>query len=263
MVGGKMETESITSRGAYLSVPDAPRVSYPNNTLKQVVCELRFPTLFDFDAERPPVSLAKALRKDYPVHGRTQDVKITDQGMGRAQAHLFRSRDSRWAIMLRPASLTVETSKYTNFEELERRVAQLIDVAGDVIDSDFFTRIGLRYINSLPFERTEIDQWVNPDLVKPLAAGVFGDVMEYAQRVNGSLRDGGGYLLQHGVGVEEGTGITRYAIDLDFYQEDVEVGDAPSVIRRLHKAEYSLFAWTLGEKARQMLRDDAPKNGRG
>ena len=155
-------------------------------------------------------------------------------------------------MTLRAAAVSLETSSYDSFAEFEKRLGFVLKAAEGTIDSDFFTRVGLRYINAMPCAPSEVKQWVNPALVSPLGEGTFGDVEEYGQRVRGPTTVGG-YYFQHGLGIDPQAGRPAYILDFDFYREDVTIPETLSIVRQLHDQEYAMFAWSLGDKAKQHL----------
>ena len=225
---------------------------FGRNFIRLAVCEVRFPTLFELESERPPTAFSKALRKDYPTHELLKDVNINAGGLAQATAHAFRSRKGRWTIALRASALSLETSQYDSFAELEERLATLLEAARETIDSDFFTRVGVRYINALPFSVSDIREWVNPSLVSPLGEGTYGDVEEHWQSVRGTTAVGG-YNFRHGLASNPEGGKKEYILDFDFYREDVLVADTVKTVRELHDLEFSMFVWSLGPKAREHL----------
>ncbi len=235
-----------------LSVPDAGRAHYGRNFIRLAVCELRFPTLFELEEERPPLAFAKAVRKEYPTHDLLANVNVNAGGLAHANAHSFRSKKGRWSVTLRAAALSLETSVYDSFDEFAERLGFVLKAAESTIDSEFFTRVGLRYINMVPCELETANEWVNPALVAPLAAGNYGAVNECWQRVQG-LTLVGGYTFQHGVQVQAGGSPRDYLLDFDFFREDVPVVEALAVVKKLHELEFSMFLWSLGPKAKEYL----------
>jgi len=236
-----------------LSVPVAESAHFARNFIRLAVCELRFPTLFELvESERPPAAFSKALRKDYPTHDLIKDVNLNPGGFAQASAHAFRSKKARWTVTLRAAALTLETSDYDAFNELEDRLRAVLDAARATIDSDFFTRVGLRYINAVPFNLTDIKEWVNPGLVAPLGDQTFGDVDEHSQVVRGSTSVGG-YSFRHGIANKMQGGGQDYMLDFDFYREDVPLSETVSTVRKLHDLEFSMFFWSLGPSAKAHL----------
>ena len=243
-----------------LTVPTADPAHFATNFIRQAVCEIRFPTLFELEAERPPVDFAHALRKEYPFHSLVKSVNVSQGGVSQASnAHTFRSKNGRWTVSLRAAALSLESTQYDSFHVFEQRLSFVLKAAERVIDSDFLTRVGLRYINAVPFDVDRIGQWVNPTLVEALARGVYGDVDEHSQRVRGATAEGG-YTFQHGVSVEPTDGKREYVLDFDFFREDVGVAEALTVVRRLHDLEFAMFVWSLGDAAKSHL---GPSNLKG
>jgi uncharacterized protein (TIGR04255 family) len=236
-----------------LDVPQAAAAHYSKNFVRQVVCELRFPTLFELEGSRPPPSFALALRKEYPHYDLVKNLNLTATGIAHGQGHQFRSKNLAWNVTLRAAAISIETSSYDSFEDLSSRILLIIKAASKVIDSDFFTRVGLRYINCLACDGDNVDGWINQELITPLVAGRFGDVMEYSNRVAGASKDGGGYLFQHGYGLNASTGKSEYVLDFDFYHDNVIVSDTIDILNKLHSQEFSMFSWAIGDKAKNYL----------
>lgn len=248
----KSDSKEVADVPRKLAVPHVPAAHYKKNLIQQVVCEFRFPTLFELEAAQPPLAFAKALRKEYPTHARQQHLQVSGDAVDRVHGHVFRSKNARWTVTLKSSSVTIETSQYDSFNEFHERTKSLLGVAAGVIDTEFFTRIGLRYINVIPFIADEIGDWVNPALVAGLAAGIYGDVTEHSGRIAGFVGDGK-FLLQHGLGDNPATNSRAYVLDFDFSQEDVEVAQAPQVVRELHDREFEFFKWCLGPKAIEHL----------
>jgi uncharacterized protein (TIGR04255 family) len=231
-----------------LAVPAVERKHFARNFLKTAVCELRFPTLLELDSPRPPLEFARALRHEYP----TQEV-VSSLNLGttaKQAAHVFKSKKGLWAVTLRTSSLALETSRYDSFDEFESRIGMLVEACQSFIDSDFFTRIGVRYVNAFPYDREAIAEWINPELVGSLHKGAFGDAIEFSQQVRGTT-EVGGFLMQHGI-VQDGKE-PSYGLDLDFYAEDVDVKSAMQVVRELHKRQFDLFMWAVAGEAKRRL----------
>ncbi len=250
---------------AHLAVPAVEHEQFGTNFIRTAVCELRFPTLHEIDDERPPLRFAQTLRKDYPVHLLASGVNVSPGTVARSKTHIFKSRNSLWTINLSTQALSLETSHYDSFKDFEARISQLIDASLSFIDTDFFTRIGIRYVNVLPYERSSIGEWVNPALVGDLAAGLYGDCTEFSASVRGTT-EVGGYLFQHGIGQGDSQGSAAapgrgYGLDFDFYCENVEVKQAMPVIKALHARQFEMFVWSLGDAAKEKLRSVEVRHG--
>jgi uncharacterized protein (TIGR04255 family) len=239
-----------------LGVPQAEPCEYEQNFIKLAVCELRFPVLLELE-QTPPFSFQKSLRTTFPIYDRTTNVTVGPTS-GVETQYNFRSKDQGWAVALKAHSLTLETTAYKTFEDFIKRLGFVMEQARPVFDSDFFTRLGLRYVNELPVGSGAIEGWVNPDLVRPLVNNVFGDVDSIWQEVRG-LADGGSYAFRHGLAPVAGANTLRYFLDVDFFRDTVEVAEVMKTLHQLHSQSFSLFSWALGDKARDALGKARPK----
>ena len=235
---------------------DVQAVHFERNFIRTAVCELRFPTLFELENVPPPAVFARELRKEYPIYESQADLDVSAAKVAKSHAHVFISRKSKWKVSLRASAISLETSHYDSFPEFRERLAFVLDKAKKVIDSDFFTRVGLRYINAIPFGNEDVSSWINPALVGVLSAGVYDDIKECSQRIIG-VTSYGGYLFRHGL--EQGHQSKSYVLDYDFYSEDVPVVETLSVLDDLHQREFSMFSWALGERAKEYLGPSTPK----
>lgn len=247
-----MSQGSETDRPKGLSVPAASPARYARNLIRSAVCELRFPTLFELEEQVPPADFARALRKEYPTHEYLTNLNINPTGVAQARAHAFRSKKNAWTVTLRASAMALETAAYTSFAEMTGRLEVLVEAARATIDSEFFTRVGLRYINALPCKVDEVSEWLNPSLGSALGSGIFGVPTECWQRVSGPTSLGA-YTLLHGIGGTNADGNPSYVLDLDFFKEDVRLDDALSTVQQLHAEEFSLFSWAMGPRGKAFL----------
>lgn len=237
---------------------------YKRNFLKQAVCELRFPTLMELGDPKPPVALVAALRKEYPHLELANEVTIGIGGgiPGSNNTHLFRSAKLTWTVSLKQSAISIETTAYTGFPNMKERILRVVEAASKVIDSDFFTRVGLRYINVIDSGDDPTDGWVNSDLVQPLLSKQFSGVHEYAGKMQLVAEDGG-CLLQHGIRLKppqrDGKDVVPdYLLDIDSFRSDVSISDIESVLDVLHTQVFDVFDWAIGPKAREYLSEDKP-----
>lgn len=231
---------------------------YKHNFLQQVVCELRFPTLMELGETRPPSSFVKALRKSYPILelGNEVTVGVGPGGTGTNNVHTFRSVKMNWSVSLKQSAISIETSNYTGFANLRERVLDLVEAASDIIDSDFFTRIGLRYINLVNFQPDQISEWINPRLVGPIISDAFKGINDFGGKIS-LLADDGGCLLQHGIrftqNKSEAEPVPKYIIDIDTYRTEISVSDTVNALDIMHQQAFDIFDWSLNDKARAFL----------
>lgn len=231
---------------------------YKRNFLKQAVCEFRFPTLMELGEARPPVSFVSALRKEYPHLELANEVTIGVGGSpGSNNTHLLRSSKLTWTVSLKQNALLLETTSYSGFPNMKERIQRVVEAGLKVIDSDFFTRVGLRYVNVIDCCADPIDGWVNSDLVKPLLSKNFLGVGEYAGKIQLTAEDGG-CLLQHGIRLkqpqQEGKpSVPEYVLDIDTFRNNVSASEYVSVLDKMHSQAFDLFDWAIDNKARDYL----------
>jgi len=241
-----------------LNVPAQPRITYRRNLIRLATCEIRFPTILSLEAV-PPEDFQRAIRKVYPHFERGANVDVQPGGIERETRYFFRSRQRDWTVMLRSHSISLETRAYPRFRVFKQRLLELLGTARGFIDSDFFTRVGLRYVNVLPTTGEDVLGWLNRDLVAPLANGVYGDVEGFFQQVAGVARVGK-YSFRHGFAQTEGSGKREYVLDFDFYQEDVEAAQVGDLIEAFNRECFALFSWSIGDKAREFLGEPVPED---
>jgi uncharacterized protein (TIGR04255 family) len=206
-------------------------------------------------ANDAPRTFVMAIRRAFPHYERRMDLKlgITDKGMEQLPqaTHRFLSPDRAWVTWLRTSSFGVETRAYIDFEDFLSRVTHVIDGAQPCLDTDFFTRLGLRYINVLPAKLGDIDGWINEALLGPMKTGPMSGADRWSSEVSGST-DIGIYSFRYGLFGIEGEG-QRYVLDADFAAESVEWDNALSLLRHFNELNYYLYSWSIGPRTREYL----------
>jgi uncharacterized protein (TIGR04255 family) len=254
----------MSTSKAVLRLPPAVRVQYEENYISTAVCELKFPTLLEYE-EKKPIPLATLLRKDYPHYQPERGVNIAPGVVEKdVIKHVFLSKRRDWVVSFNSSALSLETSKYTRFEEFSSRLRKLIDRTRKFLDTDFYTRVGLRYINEIPMEKDDVtgswEGWIHPDLVKPWVDGTYGAVDRFFQEVSGHTNVGR-YTFRHGVGGTTASGGPKYNLDFDFYEQDVPVDDTVNLVTEFNAVNFQFFTWATGPKAIARLGEATPKEG--
>lgn len=218
---------------------------------------MRFPVVLDFE-DHPPANLQKALRKAYPLFGKGHGLNITDAGASIGESrYSMRSRDQTWNVSIGPQTLSLETTAYTVFEDFEKRLAELLRLAKPELDTDFFTRVGLRYINAVPLPTNQVEslaEWICPHLTAPLTNGVLGALRAYLVEIHGAST-AGSYSFRYGFphGSSPEPAMPEFVLDFDHYLENVELADTLNLVRDFRKVNYSFFRWALGPAAEKHL----------
>jgi len=228
---------------------------YKQSFLRQAVCEFRFPTLMELGGKHPPAVFVAALRRDYPHLEIGDEVALDLAGeSGCNNTHIFRSTELSWTVSLKLNSFSIETTKYTNHDEMRARVLRVVEAAAKIIDADFFTRVGLRYVNVIDSGAEDpVEGWVNSELTGPLLSARFQGIQDYASRLQLAAPDGG-CLIQHGLRLAEGIQVPpTYIVDVDAFRTGVAIADTSDVFEAMHQQASEVFDWALGESARKYL----------
>lgn len=242
-----------------LSPPTVASVKYDRNFIKTAVCELRFPTLLELET-KPPTAFQAKVRKSYPFFEKQVVEQVGAEAMTREQHYLFRSKDKNWTVVVKSSSLALETSKYIDFQDFLDRFTEVMNYARAMIDSDFFTRVGLRYMNAIPMQGGNPEGWIRPELIRPIAGGVLGATKVSRALVQGFLENGE-YSMRHGfVTGEAGKGEPpSYTLDFDYFKEGVEFGEVIPLLKQFNETNFSLFIWCLDDKAKKVLGEGKAK----
>ncbi len=233
---------------------------YARNFIRQAVCELKFPTLMSISAAKPPEKFVSALRKRFPIYETVNEVSIGGgQGSVTAHAHVVRSSKLTWTATIRQSSIVLETSAYGRYADFKERLSEVIAAALPVIDCDFFTRVGLRYVNVIETDGSSMSEWVNPALVGSLDVNAFKGFSEFAGKFTLGAVDGG-CMLQHGIRINQESQTSGpvpirpdYVVDIDSFRVEVAADEVLGKIDSMHHQVFSMFSWALGEKAKLAL----------
>ena len=140
-----------------MSFPNSERVLYTNNTLQQVICQLRFPSILRIDSQLPD-KFQEAIRERYPIfHERTELVinQIPQQIVSLLPAQMresipagkkiydFTSADENWVITLTRESIALTARRYTRWLEFRDHFSFAFQELLNVYRPAFFLRIGL------------------------------------------------------------------------------------------------------------------------
>jgi uncharacterized protein (TIGR04255 family) len=250
----KQEEESDILAGSvsFLTLPDVERARFQKNFIKTAVCELRFPALLEFET-KPPVQLQKELRKEFPNYQRQHGLSLDGQEETR---HILRSRKRNWLISFKASSIALETSSYTDFDDFFAQLETIIKKSSPLLDTDFFTRVGLRYMNEIRIEDETLEGWIREELIAP-TKDVYGPLERFIQEVRGQTSSGK-YTFRHGIpGVEENKR-DLYTIDFDFHKENVEFDKVLPLVSEFNKESFRFFLWAIGPKIKERLGRNIP-----
>lgn len=217
-------------------------------------CEFRFPTLPNIENDAPR-SFVKGIGRAFPIQDTGVNVRIGVSEEGSVSriargVHQFRTKDRCTTAWIRSSALGLESSRYTDFEDYLKKVSLVLESAKPVLDTDFFTRVGVRYINVFPADVSDLQGWVRDSLLGPIIESEFGALQSYWCTLQGDTEHGG-YSLRYGLA--KVGGLKKFTVDVDFFTECVDWDDNVPILHRFHDLNFRFYSWIIGKKALDYL----------
>ena len=136
---------------------DHPRTHYRNAPAREVICQLRFPSILTINAAEP-ADFQEAIRGEFPQYARRQDAappRITGLGGPNVKVeqqppvtnHNFISEDNQWKLNLTKDFIALSTLHYSGWEEFARHLDKPLAAFIRLYKPAYFQRVGLRYVN--------------------------------------------------------------------------------------------------------------------
>jgi len=260
-------------------LPTYEEVVFNNAALELCLTQVKYPPIQRFTDDHYMLGIKEALADEYPLVSTEQgmNIVITPQGVNQtpgASTLRFTSIDSRWSVVLAIDFVTLETRRYTTFNELSSRFANVLSSVATHFNPRHQLRFGLRYINEFRHPHGDsYKSWtrlLNPDLLGLGASGVLGGRVEQSIGEILTRRDDGHLRVRHGF-LNGSTIIPTptypaktgpfYLLDLDYYDENPVKFDVEIPIERMvryHELMHRVFRWSIGEgELYQYLRGEA------
>jgi uncharacterized protein (TIGR04255 family) len=252
--------------------PPSPRVIYAKAPLRQVIAQLRFPSLLKIDSE-PPAEFQERIRDLVPLLDRVQPMidhlppELASVVVGLAvptprPEFAFRTEDGTASISLSSEHIAFTTTKYTRWEEFSRYIKPALTALLEIYRPSFFQRIGLRYINTiergaLGIPNQNWSELLQPAILGELATpGFEAHATEAKRNIRVALPNDPGcaMFLQHGLAKKKGSNEVVYRLDFDFYRSDkTEVADAKPTLDKLNSMVGRAFRWCIRESLHERL----------
>lgn len=134
---------------------------FPNNPLKQVAFEVRYP--FSLRVQRDICGVQELVVRDYPVFQVDEVEFIKDSP---ARLHTFESQDRTQMLRVSEDRFIVVFTKYENFETFKSEALKRTEEFTTQFGITRYQRVGLRYVNNIevPKEQNayQVSKVVNP-----------------------------------------------------------------------------------------------------
>lgn len=252
--------------------PESERVLYEKNSLVEVVCQFRFPTILRI-REGQPADFQDRIRKDYPIYSEQDPslavpaqvpkelVAILEQikmpiPLGLV-SHRFSNKELLRFISISDDFMAVAESKYKKWESFREEVEKAERALKEVYEPAFYSRVGLRYRNLISRRNLKLTNVGWQDLLQPYIVAELGDnhVSSAITRIQtrtvikiSEIPDGQITLI-HGITKPPESDEECYIIDADFSVERKEGVDEPfKILARFNRLAGRLFRWTITER---------------
>jgi len=252
--------------------PESKRVVYQKNPLTEVICQLRFPTVLEIRSE-PPWEFQNKIRSAYPIYSKkdqtellpnevTQMLKSVRVSLPTPIAHTFSQENPKRFITLSEDFLAISNNDYRRWEEYRTEIIRAKEALETVYSPAFYSRVGLRYVNTIEKRSLDLaeepwDKLVNPALAGLLAASnVRGYVHETRTeaviRLPGLL--GGFVTLRHGLVRGGDDQPDTYRIDLDCFTQERSDGEhVTENLDTFNRLIGNLFRWATSLRLHEAL----------
>tara|TARA_R110001583_G_C5632553_1_gene407171 strand:+ start:145 stop:915 length:771 start_codon:yes stop_codon:yes gene_type:complete len=247
--------------------PTQPRVVYQQNTLVEVVCQVRFPTILKIEAE-PPVAFQEAIREKYPFFNEKDVIQFSLNASDPAQHTQqkgrvleFISQDKKSKIYFSKNFISYLSNSYVRWEDFRSEAYGCISKFLSIYGVSNFSRIGLMYRNMISSDHigTSNPNW--GDLLNPAISGIYaaneiekGSISLMKGTFSSALSDGG--FVNAFYGSEEESNNKKFAIDADFFSEENLTGGVDDVFSRLddfNRKSGSFFRWCITKELHDRL----------
>jgi uncharacterized protein (TIGR04255 family) len=260
--------------------PRTEHAIYRNNTLQQVICQMRFPPVLRIDTD-VPAQFQESIRDKFPGYRERSEVvvnQIPQEFMGLIpseiketlssgkKVHEFISLDEAWIITLTRESIALTSARYTRWSEFKSYFVPAFNALIELYTPVIISRIGLRYQNIIQRSRLGIDAVDWAELLQPYIAGPLTD-KKIAPLIRGAFQTfevslgekTGSARIQHGL-VDLPEGERCYLIDSDlFTEEQTEVSHALAALDKFNKEGTCLFSWIITPRLHAAMEPEPPK----
>ncbi len=245
-----------------LSLPDPETQRLPGSPLELVVCQIQFAEAIDVASDPVGLQLAAALGDDYLLEGVVNQQPMVQfavgppsvgpPGVSTQQAPRIGWKLSRgpWSVTCVPDGLTIETSDYSQWADLEAVLAQSLGALHGTVGLKSEQRLGLRYVDRI--RRPDVDsvgewqRWINPWVIGPIADEAFRDsVVALQQQVDFDAGEGLRTTLRSAIFADPANkGRAVCVLDFDTYRLGYRPFDREEVqaaFQRLHRLSLKMF----------------------
>lgn len=237
------------------------RVKYRKSALREVIFQVKFPSILKIDAEAP-VQFQELIRQNYPIYNDKRNetfvnVNGQQQSISKNHNHEFISADGASKVNLTSSFVALSTLNYDRWEVFKKQCKEIVEQMVSVYKPAVVQRIGLRYKDLITRSRWDLLDTPWNELIKSKALGVVGELPE--EEINRYVLDfeitGKDKVIEHRhfelVRDAQSSIVTEksFLIDCDyFYQGIIQLEEITSKAHNLHEHSSSFIRSVITEK---------------
>lgn len=248
---------------------DIERVKYENCPLVEVVFQVDFPTILSIDVNEP-AQFQELIRDKFPNYfiqtqqegqvyiGFDEETTVVNKHRTK-KLHTFISYDGKWKLVLAKDMLFLSTIAYSIWEDMAARFEEPIKAFVQIYRPAYFSRVGLRYIDS--FEKGQLGlagtEW--SDLFKPHILGCLNYHTEDNMIIKTSTINAEIVFDDVVVNIETGMGTVdhhdgkppanAFILNCDYYSiGKYDAKDLNIVAVKLHQRSHVFFRESITDK---------------
>ncbi|MCX7587115.1 TIGR04255 family protein [Phenylobacterium sp. 58.2.17] len=261
MILAQMLRDGVRKFEVMMTFPTTSREVYSQNFIKEAICQVRFPRLLEIESQ-VPVRFQKLLFEEFPyLDAREQFGVMIGSGPegpfatpSRSTIYEFKNSARDTTISVCSEFVAVITTSYNDWATHRSWLQKALQAASECYGISMYSRLGLRYINSIPLS-TSLDGIVDPCLLGPLATDQRDRVAAFNSTSTFFLGDDRQLNLVSSLAGPDGA--REYLLDFDIFQESAGRFDTAKLVvtfDELNGLVTDAFNWAQGPKLNEMLK---------
>lgn len=245
-----------------LTFPVSDRIVYGRNPLAEVICQFRFPRIFDIE-QNLPIEFQKRVASDFPLaESRVTYDGLSADAISRRSVFDFTTAGGETKVSLASDFVAVTSLAYSSWPAFRASAFAVLDVVREIYGVSLLTRLGLRYRNVVDRDALGLKElgWhdlVRPELIGLLVKDSIVDSLVSEVTVSHLVKVGPGFVRVNSGLVKSQNGDDQaFMIDCDFFCEEqfrIENNVPTEILDRYHTEAGNLFRWCVRDSVKAAL----------
>lgn len=244
------------------------RVKYKKSALREVIFQVRFPSILKISAEEPS-AFQELIRAKYPLYTDNRNDTIVnvngqEQTVSRVHNHQFVSADGLSKVNLTNSFVAVSTLAYDRWELFKEECERVLNLFGQVYNPTVVLRVGLRYKDVITRSKWGLDAVSWSELINEKELGIMSDFSE--EKVNiyaldfEMVADDNVVEHRHFELIRENTSPNEksFLIDCDYYSQGILRLDGVMVIaEQLHDHSSNFIRSVISDRLNDAMEPES------